>query len=103
MIAFRTRYAGTHTDSIKCSVTEIAALRSVQLQHEAIEERRELRMAVERENMRDILIRPNHDHAARFSIDAAQREDVVIACEIGAEHLFVIAKTETSLPRQKQW
>ena len=57
-----------------------------------IEKCRELSMAIERKNMRDVLVRSHDDHAACVPIDAAHREDVVAALEVGAEHLFVVAK-----------
>src|SRR5262249_28030720 len=60
------------------------------------------RVAIQRKNMRDILIRPHDDHTPRFPIDATHREGVVTAFEIEAEHLFVVAKSVTSLPREKQ-
>ena len=59
-------------------------------------------MAIERQHMRDILIRPHHDHAAFVPIDAADRKDVVTALEVGAEHLFVVAKPVTSFRREKE-
>src|SRR5437868_4156696 len=75
--------------------------RSLRLQHEPIEVCRKRRMAIERENMRDILVRPHHDHAA-VPFDAAHRKDVVTALEIGAEHLFVVAKSVTSFGGEKE-
>src|SRR5947199_3722 len=75
--------------------------RSVRTQHEAVEVGGKLGMAVKRKHMRDILVRPHHDHAAFVPIDAAHRKDVVAALEIGAEHLFVVAKSVTSFCREK--
>ena len=54
-----------------------ACTSALRLRHEAIEERRELRIAVERQNMRDVLVRPHDHHAAPFAIDAAHGEDVL--------------------------
>src|SRR2546423_8286238 len=76
--------------------------RSVRTQHEAVEVGGKLGMAVKRKHMRDILVRPHHDHAAFVPIDAAHRKDVVAALEIGAEHLFVVAKSVTSFCREKE-
>ena len=70
----------------------------VRSRHEAIEESRKLLMAIERKNVRDILVRPRDHHATRFAINATHAEDVVAAFEIGAEHFFVVAKSVTSLP-----
>src|SRR5207248_10760034 len=75
---------------------------STRSQHEPIEICRQRRMAIERENMRDILVRPHHDHAAGFPFDAAHRKNVVTALEVGAEHLFVIAKSVASFRREKE-
>ena len=52
--------------------------------------------------MRDVLIRPHDDHAPCLPIDAAHYKDVVIAFDVGAEHLLVVVKILTSLPGQKQ-
>ena len=88
-----------------CGVTESAAQpsrRSIRPQHEAVKIRRKLGMAIEREDMRDILVRPHHDHAAFVPIDAAHRKDVVAAFQVGAEHLLVVAKPVTSFRREQE-
>ena len=61
--------------------------------HEPIEIRRELRIAVERQNVRDELVRPHDHHAAPRAIDAAQGEDVLTAFVVGAEDLLVVAQS----------
>jgi Luciferase-like monooxygenase len=40
-------------------------------QHEAVEERGKLRVPIERENVRDVLVRPHHHHTSGFALDAA--------------------------------
>src|SRR6188768_2839196 len=77
-------------------------LRSLPSHHETIEECRELLIAIERKNVRDVLVGPHDHHAPPFAIDATHGEDVIAAFEVGAEHLFVVAKSEPSLPRQKE-
>ena len=67
-------------------------LRSVPSRHETIEECRELRMAIERKNVRDVLVWPHDHHATPFAIDAARGEDVIAAFQVGAERFFVVAK-----------
>ncbi len=52
--------------------------------------------------MRDILVRPHDHHAAVFTVDAAQGEDVVAVLQVGAEHLLIVAQPVTSFPGQKQ-
>ena len=70
--------------------------------HKPIEERREFGMPIERENVRDELVRP-HDHdAAAFAIDAARSKDVIAALHIRAEDLLVVAKSITPLLRQEE-
>ena len=71
-------------------------------QHEAVEERSELAISIEREDMRDVLIRPHDDHAPCLPIDAAHCKDVVTALDICAKHLLVIAEVVTPLSGQKQ-
>ena len=66
---------------------------------EAVEKRSKLLKSIERENVRNVLVRPHDHHAPRLAIDAAHGEDVIAAFEVGAEHLFVVAKSVTSLPR----
>ncbi len=51
--------------------------RSVRPHHEPVKERCELPDAIQRENMRDILIGPHDHHAAVFGIDATQGEDAI--------------------------
>ena len=72
------------------------------LYHEAIEERAELRMPVERQKMRNILIWPHDHHAAALAVDVTQTEDVTAAFQIGAEHFLVVAESVASLPRQEK-
>ena len=72
------------------------------LQHEPIKEPGELRIRIERQNMRDELVRPHDHHAAVLAIDAAHGEDVMSALQVGAEHLFVIAQTVAAFPRQEK-
>jgi hypothetical protein len=55
------------------------ALRSVLSPHETIEECCQLRIAIERKNVCDVLIRPDDHHAPPCAIDAAQGEDVIAA------------------------
>src|SRR5271166_6404458 len=72
------------------------------LDHEAIEECRKLEKGIERENMRNVLIRSHDDHAAAVSIDAPQVENVVAAFQVRAEHLFIIDKPIAALSRQQE-
>jgi hypothetical protein len=53
--------------------------RSVPLRHETIEESRELLIAIERKNVRDILVWPHDHHTAPIAIDATHSKDVVAA------------------------
>ena len=76
-------------------------LRSVLSRHEAIEECRELLIAIQRKNVRDVLVWPHDHHAPPFAIDAAQGKDVIATFWVGAEHFFVVAKSITSLRGQK--
>ncbi len=59
-------------------------------------------MAIERKNVRDVLVWPHDHHATPFAIDAAHGEDVIAVFQVGAEHFFVVAKSVTSLPGQKK-
>ena len=77
-------------------------LASLRLHHEAIEERRELSVSIEREQVRHILIRPHHDHASHLAIDATHGEDVVTALQIRAEHLFIVSQAVASFVRQQE-
>src|SRR5262249_13211300 len=70
--------------------------------HEAIEEHRELGVSVKRQHVCNILTRPHHNDAALIAIDAAHGEDIVTALEVGAEHLFIVAKSEASLAREQE-
>jgi hypothetical protein len=54
-------------------------MRSVPSRHETIEECRELLIAIERKNMRDVLVWPHDHHAPFFAINATHGEDVVAA------------------------
>ena len=47
------------------------------LQHEPVEERRKLGMAVERQDVRDELVRPHDDEASVLPVDLAHVEDIV--------------------------
>ena len=71
---------------------------SIALHHEAVKECREIRIPIERKNMRDILVWAHDDDATPFSIDATHVEDVVAASEIGAEHFLVVTKRIPALP-----
>ena len=85
-----------------CGVTESVAQqpqRSIRPQHEAVEIGRKLRMTIEREHIRDVLVRPHDDHAAAARSMPRRSKDVVAALQVGAEHLFVVAKPVTSLRR----
>src|SRR6516164_2355794 len=52
--------------------------------------------------MSDILIRSHDDHASCLPIDTAHCKDIVASLDVRAEHFFVVMKTVTSLPWQKQ-
>lgn len=54
-------------------------MRSVPSRHETIEECRELLIAIERKNVRDVLVWPHDHHAPSFAINATHGEDVVAA------------------------
>ena len=64
------RWAGADPDRI---------LRSLPSRHETIEECRELLIAIERKNVRDVLVWPHDHHATTFAIDPAHGENVVAA------------------------
>jgi len=66
-------------------------------QHEAVEKCCKLFISVEREDMRDILIRPHDDQAPCLPIDVAHCKDVVATFSVDAEYLVVIVKPETAL------
>ena len=59
-------------------------------------------MGVERENMRDVLVRPHDDHAPPRSIDAPHVENVVAVLQVGAEHLLIVTEPVTAFARQKE-
>ena len=52
-------------------------------------------MRVQRENVRDVLVRPHHDEGAAVPVDAAQVEDV--DARVGAERLLVVDELERAL------
>ena len=80
----------------------VPSARSIPLQHETSEEGRKVRIGIERENMRDILVGPHNDHAAAFPIDATHAEDVAATFQVRAEHFLVVAKPVTALPGKKE-
>ena len=75
----------------KCQGHSVEQADSVPSIHEPIEEGHELPHTVERQNMRDVLVRPHDHHAALFAFDAAHSEDITAAFQVGAKHLFVVA------------
>src|SRR5687767_9937366 len=72
------------------------------LRHKSIEERRELRIPIEWQHVRDELVRSHDHHAAPFAIDAAHGEDVLAAFVVGTEHLLVVMQLVPALPRQQE-
>src|SRR5947209_7058792 len=95
------RRAGENEDaSASARRVRVGRIGASAVQHETIEESGELVASVEREDMRDILIGTDHNHAAPHPIDAPQVENVVSAFQVGAEHLLVVAETVTALTRQ---
>ena len=75
---------------------------SIPLHHKAIEECCELGICIERENMRDVLVRSHDNHATPVSIDAPHVENVMAALQVRAEHLFAVTKPVMALPGQKE-
>src|SRR3989442_15112552 len=57
-------------------------------------------VAVQREHVRDVLVRADDDDAARVAVDASQLEDVADV-RVGAEHLLVVGQAEPALVRQQ--
>src|SRR5690606_29929325 len=73
-------------------------------QHETVEERGKLAMARQRQDLRDILVRPHDDDAAILAVDATQIEDVMPIFAIGAENLFVVKQAVAAFGRpQERW
>ena len=60
-------------------------------------------MGIERQDVRDKLVRPHHHHAASVSIDTAHIKNVVAAFQVGAEHFLVVAQLVAALSGQQQW
>jgi hypothetical protein len=52
---------------------------------------------VQRQDVGDVLVRPDDDDAARLAVDTAQVEDVA-GLRVGAEHLLVVDQAERALP-----
>src|ERR1700692_2265922 len=75
---------------------------SVIVHHESLEEGRKLPIGIERQDVGNMLVRSHDHHAAPVSIDTAHIENVVAAFQVGAKHLFVIAKPVAPLPGQKK-
>ena len=65
-----------------CVVAPCGPAASLPSRHETIEECRKRRMAIERNNVGDVLVWPHHHHAAAFTIDAAQGEDVLSSKDV---------------------
>jgi hypothetical protein len=87
---------------IRLVVGFIFPVRLVPLQHESIEESSELHIAIERKNMGDVLVWPHDDHATPGFVDAPLYEDVLAAFDIGAEQLFIVAKSVATLVGKKE-
>src|SRR4051794_1435949 len=70
--------------------------------HKAIKECGELGMRIERENVRDVLVRPHDNHAAPVTIDSPHVENVMAALQVRTEHFFIVMKSIPALPGQKE-
>src|ERR1700687_5598276 len=71
------------------------------VEHECCEKLSENVRAVQREDVRDVLIRSDNDHAALLPIHAPHLEDGSPGRKVRAEHLFVVDQAEASLPGQQ--
>ena len=65
-------------------------------QHEAVEVRCELRVAVERQHLRDVLIRSHDDDASLLAVYASYVEYIVAAFYVGAIDFFVVLQAKLS-------
>src|SRR5690554_4414734 len=65
--------------------------------HELGKELTQRGMSLKRQNGRNVLVRPNHDHTALVTINAALGEDVVLGIDL--EHLFIVSQTKPALGR----
>jgi len=52
--------------------------------------------------VRDVLVRTHDNHATSVSIYATHCEDVMAVFEVWTKHLFVVEKSVTSFPGQKE-
>ena len=74
----------------------------VTVEQKPLEEGGELVVRIERQHVRDVLVRTNDDHRPRLAVDAAQIEDVGAVLEIGRERLLVVDQPEPALARQQK-
>jgi hypothetical protein len=75
---------------------------SVAVEHEPFEEGREFGVRVEREHVRNVLVRTDDDHCAPLAVDTAQVEDVETALEVRRVGLLVVDQAEPPLARQQK-
>lgn len=70
--------------------------------HETFEEGCELGMSIHRQDVGDMLIRPDDDHAAAVPIYASHVENVPTSFQIGTEHLLVVVEPVSTFPRSEE-
>ena len=71
------------------------------IEQESAEEGGEFVVRVQRQHVRDVLVRTDDDHRTLRAVDAAQIEDVGAVLEVGAIGLLVVDEPEASLARQQ--
>ena len=76
--------------------------RSGNVEHEVGEERREIIVGTEWEDVGDVLIRSNDDDATVGPVDASAVEDVWAVVQLGAEDLLVVDEPEPALAREQK-
>src|ERR1019366_1202239 len=97
LISARSRLCATFHSSLGRNLLLFSIAKGVVLTegfppHEAIEERGELVVGIEREHMRNVLVWTDDGDAALLPIDTPHLENVVAAFQVGAKYLLVVAK-----------
>src|ERR1017187_9164940 len=89
-------YATSHSplgrNLLLFSIAQGVALTEASPPHEAIDERGELVVGIEREHMRNVLVWTDDGDAALLPINTPHLENVVAAFQVGAKYLLVVAK-----------
>ena len=71
------------------------------IKQELAEERHEFAVGIQRQHVRNVLIRTHNDQCAVFTVDAAEVKNIRAVLQIGAEGFFVVDQPETALARQQ--